>query len=72
MDGKLLAKANALQKEIRQLDLFIGTASRIWTGKLIIGCYGSEKYEMDTETKNKMQSVLRYHLEELRQSFNNL
>lgn len=84
MDVKQLAKANELHKEIKELDSFINTASKVWTGKLkrkgsifkfISNSYGviaSEEFEMNTEIKNRVLDVLREYKAELEEEFKNI
>lgn len=84
MDVKQLAKANELHKEIKELDSFINTASKVWTGKLeskggifkfISNSYGfiaSEEFEMNTEIKNRVLDVLREYKSELEEEFKDI
>lgn len=84
MDNEKLKRANKLEKEIRELELFIGSAAKVWTGKIIkkeckyifkssaYGFIDSQEYDMDNRAKNKVLEVLREHLEELRKEFENL
>ena len=74
-----LKDANALTKEIEELDLFIWKAERTWTGKIIkrtpkfifrsngYGAFKSEEYNMDTEMKKRVLDVLRDRLTELKE-----
>lgn len=45
MDNEKLQKANSLREEIHQLDNFISSAEKVWTGKLI----KKELYKYDTK-----------------------
>lgn len=79
-----LKRANEINKEIRELESFIYTASKVWTGKLIsretkvifkttaFGVFDSEEYQMNTDIKNKVLDVLRNHLEELKEELRQL
>lgn len=79
-----LERANEINKEIRELESFIFTASRVWEGKLIrqeqryifktisYGAFSSEEYFMNTDIKNKVLDVLRNHLEELKEELRQL
>ena len=84
MEVEQLAKANKLHKEIKELNSFINTASKVWTGKLeskgsifkfISNSYGaiaSEEFEMNTEIKNRVLDVLREYKAELEEEFKNI
>lgn len=79
MTPEALQVANALTKEINELDLFIRQAERVWTGKIIkrkssfifrsngYGALSSTEYNMDTEMKNRVLDVLRDRLNELKE-----
>jgi hypothetical protein len=84
MDIRDISRANSLYEEIRELDMFIGSAEKVWTGRLIkktskhifrSNAYGSiseAEYHMDTTVKNKVLDVLRDHLDELKTELENL
>jgi hypothetical protein len=84
MTSKELIKANIINKAIRELDLFISIAEKVWEGKLIkesskyifksiaYGVYDEAEYHMNTEVKDKVLNVLREHLQELKDQLNNL
>lgn len=87
MNTEDLKLANEIQKEIKELDLFIFMAERVWTGKLLqktpktssitfksnaYGAINSSEYEMNTEVKNKVLDVLREHLQSLKDKLENM
>lgn len=84
MTDKELIQANNITNEIRELDLFISTAEKVWTGKIVkksvkyifrsnaYGYYGEAEYHMNTEIKNKVLKVLTDHLQELKNQLNNI
>lgn len=84
MDQKNLIKANELKKEIDELDSFINTASKVWTGKLTIkekimrfisnsyGCYSEKEFKMNTTIKNKVLDVLIDYKKDLEEEFKKL
>ena len=84
MTSKELIEANNINKEIKELDLFIWTAERVWTGKIIkkdtkyifkSSAYGgidSAEFNMNTEIKNKVLDVLRNHLKDLKIRLENI
>jgi hypothetical protein len=71
--------ANRINEEIKELDLFIHSAESVWTGKIIkkdsiyifkssaYGCFTSQEFNMNTTIKNRVLSVLREYLKELRE-----
>lgn len=79
MDTAILDKANKLSEEIKELDVFLCYAERVWKGKLTskmcigklislpYGAFGKREIELGTDLKNKMLDVLREHKEELEQ-----
>jgi hypothetical protein len=79
MKNEDLTLANRLNKEIRELDLFIFNAERVWTGKVIkreskyifktnpYGAFSSEEFEMNTTIKNRVLDVLKEYLKELKE-----
>lgn len=79
-----LIKANKLNKEIEELELFICSAERIWTGKIIkrdtkyifkangYGAFNDVDYNMNTEMKNKVLDVLREHLKDLKRQLGDI
>lgn len=84
MTSEDLIKANEIKKEIKELDLFIWTAEKVWTGKIIkksckyifksssYGMLGEAEYHMNTEMKNKVLNVLRDHLKDLNNQLKSL
>ena len=83
MDRQGLNKANELQKEIDELESFIYSAEKVWTGKIIkdtkyifesnaYGVFESKEYKMNTEIKNKVLGVLRDHLQGLKTQLESL
>lgn len=78
MTDKELRYANEIKKEINELESFIFTAERVWTGKIIkrkakyifkadgYGAFNSKEYEMNTEMKNRVLEVLKDRLVELK------
>lgn len=80
MTDEDLKKANEIKKQIREIDCFLATAKRVWTGKLAIkkprsrlffiakgyGAFKSEEFELDTRLKNKVVEVLEEELIELK------
>ncbi|WP_342505876.1 hypothetical protein [Sporosarcina sp. FSL K6-2383] len=70
--------ANEIKKDIRELERFLLSAEKVWTGKLIkktskyifrssaYGMFHEADYFMNTEIKNKVLDVLRDELTELR------
>ena len=84
MTSDELIQANNITKEIKELDLFIWTAERVWTGKIIrksskyifrsfaYGLHDEAEYHMNTETKNKVLNVLREHLQDLNNQLNRM
>ena len=73
-----LIKANNIKEEIRELDLFIYSAEKVWKGKLTkrtskyilksvaFGIFDEVEYHMNTGMKNKVLDVLREHLQDLK------
>ena len=84
MDFNKLEKANELRKEIKELDSFIFTASRVWTGKLTIkdkvmkfisnsyGAFQSKEFNMNTDIKNRVLKVLEEYKSELEEEFKDI
>ena len=84
MTNEDLIKANDITKEIKELEAFIWTAEKVWTGKIIkksckymfrssaCGMLGEAEYHMKTETKNKVLNVLRDHLQDLKNQLKSL
>ncbi|HSQ88826.1 hypothetical protein [Romboutsia sp.] len=84
MDIKQLNKANALNEEIRELDLFINSASKVWAGKLSIkdkimrfisnsyGVIESKEFKMNTDIKNRVLDVLKEYKTELEEEFKSI
>ena len=84
MTSKELIEANNIDKEIKELDLFIWTAERVWTGKIIKkdtkyifktnshGVIDSAEFNMNTEIKDKVLDVLRNHLKDLKIRLENI
>ena len=84
MTDKDLIKANRLKEEIRELESFIWSAEKVWTGKIIkrdtkyifksssYGAIDSEEFNMNTKIKNKVLEVLREHLKDLKQQLENI
>jgi hypothetical protein len=79
-----LRKANKLNTEIENLENFISTAEKLWTGKLI---KRSEKYifkangygaikdvevYLDNDMKNKVLDILKIRLKEMQQELKNI
>lgn len=66
MTEEEVRKANEIMREIKELESFIHTAEKAWTGKIIKQdtkyMFKSKEYEMDTETKNDVLHVLRTKL----------
>lgn len=81
MTKKRLAKANELDKKIKELKYFISEAERVRNGKIIKQDtkyifkpgspwgFSSIEYVMDRPIYNEMLDVLRRHLEELEEEF---
>ena len=79
MNSDDLNLANRINEEIKELDLFIHSAESVWTGKIIkkdsiyifktnpYGAFNSTEFEMNTTIKNRVLSVLREYLKELRE-----
>jgi hypothetical protein len=84
MDIKELSRANSLFKEIRELERFISSAEKVWTGRLIkktskhifrsnaYGAISEAEFHLNTDLKNKVLDVLRDHLDELKSELENL
>lgn len=84
MTEQELAKANNLNKEIEELESFIWSAERIWTGKIIkrdtkyifrangYGAFNDVDYNMNTEMKNKVLNVLKEHLKDLKKQLGSI
>ena len=84
MNKQDLIKANDLQQEIDELESFIYSAEKVWTGKIIkmdskyifkssaYGVFESKEYNMNTEVKNKVLDVLRDHLKDLKEQLESL
>ena len=84
MDSKKLERANELEKEIKELDYFLWTAGRVWTGKLTIedrimklisngyGAIRSAEFNMNTTIKNRVLNVLEQYKQELEEEFKSL
>lgn len=78
MTEEALARGNKLRREIRELDMYISHAERVWQGKLrtqhsktflssiAYGAIHSEEILLSTDLKNKVLDVLRQELKELR------
>lgn len=63
-----LRRANELVKEIEEIEDFIDTASKVWTGKLVSGSYGTygqKEFHMNTDIKNRVLEVLKEYNNEL-------
>lgn len=79
-----LQRAKEIQKELKELENFMFSASRVWKGKLIknikgiifksnaYGYYESKEYHMDTEMKNRVLKVLEDRVNELKNEMENL
>ena len=79
-----LIQANRINKEIRELELFISCSEKVWTGKIIkrtssfifksndYGAIDSVEFNMNTEIKNKVLDVLREHLKVLKNQLENI
>lgn len=84
MTNEELVQANSIKEEIRELDLFIYSAERVWKGKIIkrtskyifksvaYGVFDEVEYNMNTEMKGKVLNVLREHLKDLKGKLNNM
>jgi len=84
MTDKDLIKANRLKEEIRELESFIWSAEKVWTGKIIkrdtkyifksssYGAIDSKEFNMNTKIKNKVLEVLREYLKDLKQQLENI
>lgn len=80
MDGTKLKIANKLNEEIKELDDFIFTAEKTWTGKInlkqiISNSYGElnqKEFNMDTKIKNKVLTVLREYLVDLKKELESI
>lgn len=80
MTDEDLEKANELREQIRELSLFLLTARKVWTGKMVIikprprlcfvtnayGVFRSEEFELNNKLKNKVVEVLENELVELK------
>ena len=78
MTEENLIKANEIKEELRELDCFMWSAEHVWTGKIIkrdsiyifksnaYGIIDSVEYNMNTKIKNKVLSVLREYLSDLK------
>lgn len=86
MTNEELEKANKLEKQIHELDLFLMVARKVWKGSLVIkkhapklffkahgyGCFESQEFELNTELKNTVIKVLEDKLEELKKEFEDI
>ena len=84
MTDEELIKANVLKGEIRELELFILSAEKVWTGKIIkkeskyifrssaYGFYEAKEFELKGPIKNKVLDVLRIHLKELKKELESI
>jgi hypothetical protein len=80
MDTRNLEKANNLNKEIKELENFLYTAEKVWTGKINLfsiianayGCFNSKEYYMNTKIKKRVLPILQQHLEDLKTELNNI
>ena len=78
MTDEDLEKANELREQIRELSLFLLTARKVWTGKMVIikprlcfvtnayGAFRSKEFELNNRLKNKVVEVLETELIELK------
>lgn len=78
MTSESLKKANKLQAEIRELEVFISNAESVWTGKIIkrdtkyifktngYGAIDGAEYNLSYEMKNRVLDLLKAHLKELK------
>lgn len=76
-ERKELILANEIKKEIDELEMFISSAEKVWTGKIIkrdtkyifkslsYGIIDSAEFNMNTTIKNKVLDVLREYLKDL-------
>jgi len=84
MTSEDLIQANSIKKEMRELELFIYSAEKVWKGKvtkrtskyifktLSYGAFDEAEYHMDTRMKDKVLNVLREHLKSLKIQLQNL
>lgn len=84
MTNEGLIQANSIKEEIRELDLFIYSAEKVWEGKLTkrtskyifksvaYGVFDEVEYNMNTEMKGKVLNVLRDHLKDLKSQLSNM
>jgi len=78
MTDEDLKKANSLKADIKELEHFMWSAERLWTGKIIkidtkyifkVNAYGalpSAEYELNKNMKNTILDVLSEHLKTMR------
>jgi len=79
-----LKLANALSEEIREMELFLRAAERVWTGKIVkettkyilkshpYGALKEREFELDTDLKNKVLELLRDELLEKKYQLKNI
>jgi len=84
MTIKELDRANELHQEIKELEDFVFTASKVWKGKLIqekkrfvfqtlsYGWFTSMEYALSTEAKNEVLKVLQTRLLKLKTELDQL
>nr|HIW32434.1 hypothetical protein [Candidatus Paenibacillus intestinavium] len=84
MTDEELRIANIIKKEILDLEDFLHSAEKVWTGRVIkrtsqfliksspYGIYNEAEYHMDTETKNKVLDVLKERLSDLRKQLGSI
>lgn len=84
MTNEELKRANYLKEKIQELDNFIWTAERVWTGKIIkkseqyifkansYGGLAEAEYNLNTKMKNKVLDLLREHLKEMKEELTNI
>ncbi|MEK3995475.1 hypothetical protein MKY29_12040 [Psychrobacillus sp. FSL K6-2365] len=78
MTDNELERANKLKLEIKELESFLFSAERVWTGKIVkqtskfliksnpYGVFNEAEYNMNTEMKNKVLDVLKERLTDLK------
>ena len=84
MTDEALSQANNIKEEIKELELFIYSAERVWKGKIIkqtskyiirtapYGCFNETEYCMNTRMKDKVVEMLREYLVELKYKLKNM
>jgi hypothetical protein len=84
MKNEDLILANRLNNEIKELENFISSAENVWTGKIIkkeytyifksnaYGVINSAEYNMNTIIKNRVLSILREYLNELKEELSDI